>query len=184
MSKSLIKVVLLHDFSGKGAAGEIVSFKPGYIKNFLVPKKLVIYANDTNLKNIEVIKAVAFEKAKELKEFNLALAEKISFLQIVLERKSSQDGKIFGAVASSDILRILKNYGVELDKSQVLIKDKIRNIGSYKIKFILSPDVIFEKDIKVVTSINVNDLKIDYEQEVQIEEQFLDQDRLNEDIDD
>lgn len=152
MSKSLIEVILLHDFQKKGKFGDRTKVKRGFAKNFLVPNKLAIYANKENLKKFEDIKAKALKESEDMKILALELVQKINDLKISIVRQSAQDNKIFGTVSSRDISNEFQKFGFEIARNKIVINDSIKYLGVYNVKIILHPDVILEKEIFVVNN--------------------------------
>jgi large subunit ribosomal protein L9 len=152
MSKSLIEVILLHDFQKKGKFGDRAKVKRGFAKNFLVPNKLAIYANKENLKKFEDIKAKALKESEDMKVLALELAEKINDVKISVVRQSAQDNKIFGTVSSRDISDEFQKFGFEIARNKIVINDAIKYLGVYNVKIVLHPDVVLEKEIFVVNN--------------------------------
>jgi large subunit ribosomal protein L9 len=159
MSKSEINVILLHAFRKKGAFGDIIKVKRGYAKNFLIPNKYALYANQVNKDKFDLLKKKAFDNSNKLKDFALKVVDKIKDLSISIIRNSAQDNKIFGTISTKDIVDEFKKIGVEIERKQIIINNTIKYLGSYRIKLALHPDVIFEKEI-VITNGNAGNKKI------------------------
>lgn len=153
MSKSSVKVILLHNFQKKGKLGDIISVKPGYARNFLLPRKLVIYANENNISRFESMKVEALRVSSEMREVALATLAKLSSEKnLYVVRNSAQDNKIFGTVSAKDIADAISSRGIAVDRNQIMISSPIKYLGCYKIKFILHPEVTFDKEISVTNS--------------------------------
>ena len=153
MSKSSVKVILLHNFHKKGKLGDIIGVKPGYAKNFLIPNKLVIYANENNSKKFESMKIEALRISNINKEIALVTMHKIdSIKNLYIVRNSAQDNKIFGTVSTKDITSALGERGITISRNQIRISSTINYLGFYKIKLELHPEVIFEKEISITNS--------------------------------
>jgi large subunit ribosomal protein L9 len=166
MSKSDVQVILLHTFQKKGVFGDIIKVKRGYAKNFLIPNKYALYANETNKSKFDLLKQEALENSNKLKEQALKIVEKIKDVNICIVRNSAQDNKIFGTISTKNIADEFKKIGVDIDRNQILISDTIKYLGTYKIKLVLHPDVVFEKEIIVSNGIIGNNaISIEDEEE-------------------
>lgn len=128
-----MKVYLRKDIKGVGFAGEIVKVSEGYARNFLFPRDFGVEITPQNeafylnkLKQVENRKeAIATETSM--------LAEKIKGLKLALKRKTHDDGKLYGAIAPSDIALALKEQGVNVQKNQVIINKSIKTKGAHKV---------------------------------------------------
>ncbi len=152
MAKSLIEVILLHDFRKKGKFGDLTKVKRGYAKNFLIPNKFALYASKDNLKKFDEMKAKALQESEALRSKALEIMKKIEEIKISIVRQSAQDNKIFGTVNSRDIINELKKSDIDIQRNSIVINDQIKYLGIYKVQIILHPDVILEKDIFVVNA--------------------------------
>jgi large subunit ribosomal protein L9 len=150
MSKSLIEVILLHDFKKKGKFGDRTKVKRGYAKNFLIPNKFAIYANKENLKKFENMKVDALKKSEDMKANAFDLCKKIEDIKISIVRESAQDNKIFGSVNSKNIADEIQKFGIYISRNMIIINNSIKYLGAYKAQINLHPDVILEKEIFVV----------------------------------
>ncbi len=129
-----MKVILLQDIKSVGKKGQILDASDGYARNFLLPKKLAVKADATNMNELKTKQ----EANKYRKDMNLAaakeVAEKMKNFELVFKIKAGENGKIFGSITSKDIADELnKKYFVEVDKKKVLLQDAIKNVGVYNI---------------------------------------------------
>ena len=168
MSKSEIQVILLHAFQKKGAFGDIVKVKRGYAKNFLIPNKYALYANQANKNKFDLLKKEALENSNKLKDHALKIVDQIKDLNISIIRNSAQDNKIFGTISTKDIVDEFKKIGVEIERKQIIINDTIKYLGSYKIKLALHPDVVFKKEIFITNSNSGNKKISDLEEDIDV----------------
>jgi large subunit ribosomal protein L9 len=166
MSKSNIDVILLHNLKKKGKFGDTVSVKRGYARNFLVPQKIAIYASEKNKKVFDDIKNDMLLKSNTLKEKALKTIDQIKDLKISIIRNAGQDGKIFGTVSSFDIFHALRSNNVEIERSKILVQNTIKYTGQHKILLDLHPEVLFEKEIFVITDSSSVPSKVSNEEEV------------------
>ena len=145
-----MKIILLQSYEKLGKVGEIVSVKPGFARNYLIPNKIASLATDQNIKALEV-----FLKAQENKEaknrINLdALSKKLNSLTLKFEVQVGEDEKLFGSVTSQMISDELANKGYTIDKKEIQLEDSIKELGNYKIEINLGYDLETKIKIKVV----------------------------------
>lgn len=127
-----MKVILNQDVKDLGKKGELVNVSDGYAKNFLIPRKIAVVADNTamnELKNREASKAhhLAVEKAEAQ-----AAADKLNGKSVKVQAKAGANGRLFGSVTSKEIAeKIKEQYSVEIDKKKIVSED-IRNYGTYE----------------------------------------------------
>ncbi len=128
-----MKVFLRKDIKGVGFEGEIVKVTEGYARNFIFPRELGVELTAQNEAfYLNKIKQVENRKEALATETSM-LAEKIKSLKVTLKRKMHDDGKLYGAVAASDIADALKEMGVNIAKNQVIINKSIKTKGAHKV---------------------------------------------------
>ena len=142
-----MKVILQKDIENLGDAGDIKEVAAGYARNYLLPKKMVILANEKSKKAIEHQEKIVKIKKLKRKKQNETLAEKISGSDLVLNVKVGEEGKLFGSVTSIDIAKKLKEIGYEIDKRRIILAEPIKNIGEYQVEIKL--------DEGLTTTVNV-----------------------------
>lgn len=146
-----MKVILLQDVKSLGKKDEIVNVSDGYARNFVLPKKIGIEATPKNLNELKLKKAnedkVAAEKLAAAKE----LAEKMDKESITLSIKVGEGGRTFGSISSKEIAEAMKSQlGYDVDKKKIIMKDAIKNIGSFTVGIKLHTSVTAEMAVKVV----------------------------------
>ena len=135
MGGKIMKVILMQDIKSVGKKGQIIDASDGYARNFLLPKKMAVVADATNLNELKTKQ----EANKYKKDMNIAsakeLSEKMKEYELVFKIKAGENGKIFGSITSKDIADELnKKYFVEVDKKKVMLSDAIKNLGVYNIE--------------------------------------------------
>src|SRR5258708_39324813 len=130
-----MQVILIQDVNNLGGTHELVNVKSGYGRNFLIPSKLAVEANPSNLKQLEERrKRLAKKEEKLLAEFNSV----VSVLQespLKIGAKTGTSGKIFGSVTSVQIARAIRDQkGYEIDRRRIHILDEVKELGTYKAK--------------------------------------------------
>jgi len=146
-----MQVILIQDVNNLGGANELVTVKSGYGRNFLIPSKLAVEANSSNLKQLqERNKQLAKKEEKLLQEFNNV----VSVLQegpLKIGAKTGTTGKIFGSVTSVQIARAIREQrGYEIDRRRVHIIDDVKELGNYKAKIDFGKGQEVEVDFEVV----------------------------------
>ncbi|MBP7737531.1 MAG: 50S ribosomal protein L9 [Spirochaetes bacterium] len=129
-----MKVILQKDIPNLGDAGDIKEVSPGYARNFLLPRKLVIVANDSSKKAIDHQKKLVKIKKEKRKKQSEKLAESITGLELQIAVQVGEEGKLFGSVTAMDIAKKLKEKGFEIDKRKIIIETPIKQEGEYTVK--------------------------------------------------
>ncbi len=143
-----MQVILREDVPDLGMIGEIVNVKPGYARNYLLPRGLAVQADKRNLAQLEHAKREI--EAKRLKERGSvqAMADALAKLSLETERRAGRRGKLFGSVTNLDIKKLLDEKGFDLDRRRIVITDAIKEIGEHTFTIRVGQDVT--TDIKVV----------------------------------
>lgn len=145
-----MKVILLQDVKTLGKKGDIVDINEGYARNFVLPKKLGVEANNKNLNDLKLQKANDAKIAKEQLEQAQELAKRIEELSVVTYIKSGEGGKTFGSVSSKEIAKAMKDqHGIELDKKKISLQDAIKSLGVHEVTIKLHPKVSATLRVKV-----------------------------------
>ena len=126
-----MKVILLKDVKGTGKKGEVKEVSDGYAKNFLLPKKMAVVADNTNVKELnEKNKSKELKAQKEYEEA-VELGKKMEDMSVAIYSKAGEGGRLFGSITSKDIAEQLKKqHGVEVDKRKISLDEPIRVLGS------------------------------------------------------
>lgn len=137
-----MKVILLQDVKAQGKKGDVINVSDGYANNFLLKKGLAVPATNDNLNRLNNEKsAQAHRREVELQNAQ-QLKEAIQDKTVKLQAKAGDGGRLFGSVTTMDIAQALKKeLDVDLDKRKIILKDAIKNIGSYTVEAKLHPDV-------------------------------------------
>jgi large subunit ribosomal protein L9 len=145
-----MKVVFLQDVKGQGKKGEVKEISDGYVRNFLLPKKLVSVATEGSLKGLDQQKK-AEDKRKELeKQEAVALAAKLNEVTVTIRAKAGDGGRLFGAITSKQIAEALEQAKFKVDKRKILLEDAIRTLGVTKVPVKVHPEVTATFAVHVV----------------------------------
>jgi large subunit ribosomal protein L9 len=129
-----MKVILQKDIPNLGDAGDIKEVSPGYARNFLLPRKMVIVANESSKKAIDHQKKLVKIKKEKRKKQSEKIAESITGLELQIAVQVGEEGKLFGSVTAMDIAKKLKEKGFEIDKRKIMIETPIKQEGEYTVK--------------------------------------------------
>lgn len=144
-----MKVILLERISRLGNVGQLVDVKPGFARNFLLPRSKALRATDDNLQVFEARRADIEARNAELKQAADALAKKYEGASITIQRQASDEGKLFGSITIRDVAEGLQAQGFEVEKSQILLTTNIKNTGTYIASVQLHADVIVPVNVHV-----------------------------------
>lgn len=130
-----MKVILIQDIKSVGKKGQVIDASDGYARNYLIPKKLAVVADATNLNELKT-KQDANKYRKDMSMANAKeLSEKMKSYELTFKIKAGENGKTFGSVTAKDIADELnKRYYVEVDKKKVCLNDAIKTLGLYHIE--------------------------------------------------
>ena len=142
-----MEIILREDFEALGQAGEVVSVKDGYARNFLIPKGIAYLANEANKKRYENdVKQQAWRLNRD-KKIAEELAIKLENVSCTISVQVGEEDKMFGSVTSQNIAEALASQGYEVDKRKILLEDPIKSLGIYSVPIKLHTDV--EATVKV-----------------------------------
>lgn len=146
----MIEVILREDVKTLGRAGEMVRVKPGYARNFLLPKGLAFEATEGNKKRIAAeTRARATRNDAERAEAQ-RLAATLGTVNLKLAGKAGEEGKLFGSITSQDIADALAREGHAIDKRRIELEHPIKTVGEHAVTVRLHPEVHAELRVSVV----------------------------------
>ena len=147
-----MEVILKEDLRGLGHKNDTVQVKPGYGRNYLIPKGLAMIANEVNKKiALENIRQAAHKTAK-LKGEAQALADKIDRLTIEVTAKAGDNGKIFGSVTATQLAEALKAQRVMVDRRDISFGKPVKELGSHEALIALHKEVTHTLSFRVVAA--------------------------------
>ena len=128
-----MKVILQKDIPNLGEAGDIKEVADGYARNYLIPKKLVIIANESSQKAIAHQERLVKLKKEKRKKYTEKISEALSNVEIRIGAHVGEEDKLFGSVTAIDIAKKLKELGYEIDKRKIHLDEPIKKLGEYEI---------------------------------------------------
>ena len=134
-------IILLERIGNLGQIGDIVTVKDGYARNFLLPQKKALRANEANKKVFEANRDRLEKENAERRTEAEKSGEKVAGEEIILIRAASNTGQLYGSVNVRDIAASLGEKGHEIDKKQVIMGDPIKSIGMHEVRIDLHPEV-------------------------------------------
>jgi len=144
-----MEIILQEDIEKLGHRGDIVTVKPGYARNFLLPHKLAIEATPGNMKALERIRGALSKKTATELDAAKKQGELLSGVSLKFTRKTGENDQMFGSVTTADIADGLKAQGFEVDKRQIQLKDPVKALGEYPVTVKVFRDVTAEIKVHV-----------------------------------
>lgn len=145
-----MEVILRYDVPKLGHAGQAVTVKDGYARNYLLPRGLAERASKEALARVAAeLKRRAIAEAKE-KEACQALAARLAEMSVTIARKAGDDDKLFGSVTNADISKALEKDGISIDKKKILLDPPIRQLGIFNVDVALHHEVTASLRVWVV----------------------------------
>lgn len=137
-----MQVILTQDVDNLGKAGELVSVKPGFGRNYLVPRGLAVSATVRNKNRLDHEKALIERRVAKERANATEIAAKLNVMTLQFERNVGEDEKLFGSVTSRDIQEQLKRAGVEIDHRWIQLDGSVKALGKYEVPVRLAAGVI------------------------------------------
>ena len=128
-----VQVILRDDVANLGKIGEVVRVKPGYARNFLIPRGLAVDANPKNLRVLEHQKRLIAAKAERDHKTAEAVARRVQGVKLTVRARAGEEGRLFGSVTNMDIERLLAEKGVQVDRRRIALDEPIKQVGTYTI---------------------------------------------------
>jgi len=147
---STLQVILQQDLKNLGKTGDVVKVRPGYARNFLIPRALATLATERHLRSLTHEKAVAAARNEKLKAEAVAVAKQIGETPIVVGRKVGEGDRLYGAVSAKEIETALAAKGVVIDRRKLELAEPIRLLGNFEIPIKLGYDVVATVKLQVV----------------------------------
>lgn len=145
-----MKIILLEDVKTLGKKGQLVEINDGYARNFVLPKKLGMEANNKNMNDLRLQKANEERIAQEHLDAAKDFAAEMESKEIIVTIKSGEGGRTFGSVSSKEIAQAAKDQcGMEIDKKKILLSEPVKALGVYEVLVKLHPKVTGKLKVNV-----------------------------------
>ena len=148
-----MEIVLLERVEKLGQIGDVVNVKPGYARNYLLPRGKALRANKQNMVKFEAERSAIEERNADAKKQAEMLSESIGDLSVNLVRAASEMGQLYGSVTARDIAEAVSQAGHEVDKRQVTMESAIKNLGLFTLKLTLHAEVTKQIVVNVARSL-------------------------------
>ena len=133
-----MNIILLDKIIRLGDIGDVVDVKSGFARNYLIPQKKAMFANEENIKIVEAKKAELAAESEDLKVQAQAAADSISNKEILINVAVTEEGTMYGSIGTREIEEACQSSGIPIDKSQVQLPDgPIKEIGEHKVAITL-----------------------------------------------
>ena len=148
----MVQVILSEDVHALGDAGDIVSVKPGYARNYLIPQGKAMIATAERVNEVEHQKRVINEKlAKEFSDLN-AVKEKLHGMKLETVAQAGEEGKLFGSVTAANLAELIAGQGLEIDKRKIQLAEPIKTVGEHTVNVRLRSDVMADLKVTVLAA--------------------------------
>ena len=147
-----IQLILREDVSNLGEAGDLISVKAGYARNYLIPKGMANLATKGNVSEIEHHKRVVGERVAKLHKDGINERDRLQAVVLTIEMQAGEEGKLFGSVKSANIAELLSEKGYSIDRRKIELDHPIKELGEHKVKIRLYRDVVALVQVNVVAS--------------------------------
>jgi large subunit ribosomal protein L9 len=144
-----MQIILQEDIDKLGHRGEVVTVKPGYARNYLLPRKLAIEATTGNMKALERIRGALAKKTATELEAAQKQAALLNGVSLAFKRKTGENDQMFGSVTSADVAEGLTAQGFKIEKRQVQLADPLKALGEYNVTIKVFRDVTAEVKVQV-----------------------------------
>ena len=145
-----MQVILLERIERLGNMGDVVNVKPGFARNFLLPKRLAVPATDANRKIVEQEREAYLRREAKVKSEAEDLGKLMSGVNLTIARKAGDEGHLFGSVTAQDIVDALAGQNFTIERRKIHLDEPIKNTGEYKVPIRLHREVTQEVTVNVV----------------------------------
>ena len=143
-----MEVLLRETVNKLGNRGDVVSVKPGYARNYLLPKSIAVTVTPGNIKQLEVEKRNYERQQLETKSTAEEAKAKLEEMEVIITKRAADNGQLFGSVTRQEVATILNDNGFEVERRKIDM-DHLKELGEYTAKIRLHPDVTAEFKIVV-----------------------------------
>lgn len=144
-----MQIILREDIDKLGNRGDVVKVKDGYARNYLLPRRLAVTANESNKKIVEQERQAHLRKEATLKGQAEELGKLMANLQIVIKQKAGENDHLFGSVTAQDIANALEAQKYTIDRKKIVLDEPIKQLGDYKVTVKLHKEVSVEIPVSV-----------------------------------
>lgn len=146
-----MKLILTKDVDALGHRGDVVEVSRGYARNYLLPRRLAIEANEGALNQAERIREARLEAERRAREQAETIATQLVGSRVVIAARAGDEGQLYGSVGVGDVVEGIRRFtGIELNRNQIHIPEPVRSIGLHEIQIKLHAEVEFPLTLDVI----------------------------------
>ena len=145
-----MKVILLSDLHHVGRRGDVISAKPGYARNYLIPQGLAVQASHGNLKWFEGQRKKIEERGAKERQSAAEVATQLDGTAITIRKRAGESQTLYGSVTATEIAAALKERGFEVDRRRIDLEGGIKTLGDHEVRIALHPEVVAAVKVTVV----------------------------------
>ena len=143
-------VILKEDIPNLGKMGDTVRVRDGYARNYLLPRKMVVVADQKNVRAFEHNKRVLAVQREKVVRRAQTLGQKLSELSLRIGVKVGEEGKLFGSVTNMDLEKALKDKGFEVERRKIHLEEPIKTVGEFEVPVRLAADLTVNLKVSVI----------------------------------
>ena len=136
-----MEVILREDVPNLGTIGDLVKVKPGYARNYLLPRQLAVVADRSNVRALEHQKRVVGAKRERDRKQAETLAQRLASMRLTIKARAGEEGKLFGSVTNQDIEKALAEQGFTIERRRIRLDEPIKSLGEHTVPVHLSTGV-------------------------------------------
>lgn len=126
-----MKLILKEDVSNLGKAGEVVTVKDGYGRNYLIPKQLAMPASSKNIKHLEHARRLVSVHRKKVAAHSAEIREAVAAITLEISKRAGEEDKLYGSVTNVEIADLLAAKGIKVDRRTIVVEDPIKTLGEH-----------------------------------------------------
>jgi large subunit ribosomal protein L9 len=147
-----MEVILLERVEKLGQIGEVVKVKPGFARNFLLPRKKALRATKDNLAFFETQRAVLEANNLKRRDEAQSVAKRMEGLSVTMIRQAGESGQLYGSVSARDIADAVIEAGYKIERNQVMLDHPVKTLGQISVRVALHPEVSVQVGVVVARS--------------------------------
>ena len=136
-----MKVILCEDVDNLGHMGETVNVAPGYARNFLLPRRFAVHSDSASAKQIEHELRIIKKREEKLRKEMMLVKGRLDGIKLEFTARAGEDGKLFGSITSLHIAQKLDEFGHDVDRKKIQLKDHIKTLGNHEVKVRMMKDL-------------------------------------------
>jgi large subunit ribosomal protein L9 len=145
-----MEVILREDVEKLGHRGQVVKVTPGYARNYLLPRRMAVAANDSNRKIVEQEREAYLRREAKVQNDAQDLGKMLSGVELTISQKAGENEQLFGSVTVADLAAALEKQGYNIDRKKIQLAEPIKTLGEFKVAVKLHKEVTVELPVHVV----------------------------------